>query len=206
MERSSLLIVGVGGHGKVVADAALESFARWHSISATDADDKKCVGFLIDGVPIVLAGMAKKHTSALVHISIGNNAWREKESIDWGVSRCVTIVHPRASVSKYAVIDAGCFVAAAAVVGPSAILSSGVIVNHSAVIDHDCVIGAYSHIAPNATLGGGVKIGNHVFVGSGSVVLPGLKIVDHVVVGAGAVVTKSIYSSGVYVGIPAKKI
>lgn len=206
MQLSSLLIVGVGGHGKVVADAVLESVARWHSISATDADEKKCIGFLIDSVPIVLAGMAKKLTNNLVHISIGNNAWREKESIDWGLSRCVTIVHPRASVSKNSEIDRGCFVAAAAVVGPSVFLSSGVIVNHSAVIDHDCVIGEYSHIAPNATLGGGVKIGNRVLIGSGSVVMPGLKITDNVVVGAGAVVTKSIYSSGVYVGIPAKKI
>ncbi len=206
MQLSSLLIVGVGGHGKVVTDAALESAVRWNLIAATDADDKKCFGHLLGDVPIVLADIAKHFTQHLVHIAIGNNVWREKESIAWGLSRCVTIVHPQARVSKHAEIGAACFIATAAVIGPCAVLSFGVIVNHGAVIDHDCEIGKYSHIAPNATLGGGVKVGNHVLIGSGSVVLPGLKVADRVVVGAGAVVTKNIDSSGVYIGIPARKI
>ena len=49
------------------------------------------------------------------------------------------------------------------------------------------------------------KIGNNVSIGSNSTILP-VSICDNVVIGAGSVVTKSINSSGTYVGNPAKKI
>lgn len=51
-----------------------------------------------------------------------------------------------------------------------------------------------------------VKIGNNVFLGANSVVLPGVTIGDNVIVGAGAIVTKNLESNGVYVGNPAKFI
>lgn len=47
-------------------------------------------------------------------------------------------------------------------------------------------------------------IGNNVFLGANSVVLPGIIIEDNVIVGAGAVVTKRLASNGVYAGNPAK--
>lgn len=49
-------------------------------------------------------------------------------------------------------------------------------------------------------------IGNNVFLGANSVVLPGVIIEDNVIVGAGAVVTKKLESNGVYAGNPAKYI
>lgn len=57
----------------------------------------------------------------------------------------------------------------------------------------------YTKISP-------VKIGNNVFVGAGSVILPGVTIEDNVIVGAGSVVTKNLQSGNVYVGVPATKI
>lgn len=51
-----------------------------------------------------------------------------------------------------------------------------------------------------------VNIGNNVFIGSGSIVLPGVNIGDNVIVGAGTVVTKDIPSGAVVVGNPAKVI
>jgi maltose O-acetyltransferase len=49
-----------------------------------------------------------------------------------------------------------------------------------------------------------VRIGNHVFIGAGSIILPGVTIGDHVIVGAGSVVTKDIPENSVYAGNPAK--
>lgn len=51
-----------------------------------------------------------------------------------------------------------------------------------------------------------IKIGNNVFIGSGSIVMPGVTIENNVVVGAGTIVTKSLKSNAVYVGNPARKI
>lgn len=49
-------------------------------------------------------------------------------------------------------------------------------------------------------------LGDRVFIGAGSIVLPGVTIGDDVIVGAGSVVTKSLPSNGVYAGNPARKI
>lgn len=57
----------------------------------------------------------------------------------------------------------------------------------------------YTRIAP-------VKIGNNVFVGGGSIILPGVTIEDNVIVAAGSVVSKNLKSGGVYAGSPASKI
>lgn len=51
-----------------------------------------------------------------------------------------------------------------------------------------------------------VQIGNNVFLGSGTIVLPGVRIDDNTIVGAGSVVPRSLIGGGIYVGNPAKKI
>ncbi len=56
------------------------------------------------------------------------------------------------------------------------------------------------------TMIGKVTIGNDVFIGADSIVMPGVTIGDKVVIGAGSIVTKDIPSNSVAVGSPAKVI
>ena len=58
----------------------------------------------------------------------------------------------------------------------------------------------------NYTKIGGVTIGNNVFIGADTVVLPGVTIGNNVVVGANSTVTHNIPENTVVVGSPAKKI
>lgn len=58
----------------------------------------------------------------------------------------------------------------------------------------------------NYTRVSNVKIGNKVFIGAGSIVLPGVTIGDNVVIGAGSIVSKDIPSNSLAVGSPAKVI
>ena len=51
-----------------------------------------------------------------------------------------------------------------------------------------------------------VDIGNNVFIGASTTVLPGVKIGDNVVIGAGSVVSKDIPAGSVAAGNPAKVI
>lgn len=53
---------------------------------------------------------------------------------------------------------------------------------------------------------GKVVIGDNVFVGMGSIILPGVTIGNNVVVGAGTVVSKDIPDNSVAVGAPMKII
>ena len=57
----------------------------------------------------------------------------------------------------------------------------------------------YTKIAP-------VTIGNRVFIGAGSVVLPGVSIGSDSIIGAGSVVTKDVPAGMVFAGNPAKEI
>ena len=51
-----------------------------------------------------------------------------------------------------------------------------------------------------------VTIGNNVFVGAGSIILPGVHIGNRVIIGAGSIVSKDIPDNSVAVGNPAKVI
>lgn len=51
-----------------------------------------------------------------------------------------------------------------------------------------------------------VTIGNNVFIGANSIVLPNVTIGDNVIIGAGSVVTKDIPDNSLVVGNPAKVI
>ena len=51
-----------------------------------------------------------------------------------------------------------------------------------------------------------IVIGNNVFIGANSVLLPGIKIGDNVIIGAGSIVSKNIPSNSIAVGNPCKVI
>jgi maltose O-acetyltransferase len=58
----------------------------------------------------------------------------------------------------------------------------------------------------NYTKIGLVDIGNNVFIGAGSIILPDVKIGNNVIIGAGSIVTKDIPDNSLVVGNPAKVI
>ena len=200
---TTLLILGAGGHGRVVADAALAQ-GRWAQVRVTDRDAVRVGEEVLPGLrvePLAEAVAASTH----VHVAIGSATSRQREcaAVDLPL---VSVIHPHASVSPHAVLGEGCFIAARAVVAPGARLGTSVIVNHAAVVDHDVQVGDFSHIAPGVTLGGKVQVGARVLVGAGANVLPGVRIADDVVVGAGAVVRGDIDAPGVHAGVPARRV
>ena len=199
-----LLVFGAGGHGRVVADAALAQ-GRWAQVRVTDRDagrvgEEVLPGLRVEALEQVLAACDE------VHVAIGSGVARAREVDAAARLPLATVTHPHASVSPYAGIGPGTFVAARAVVAPGARLGRGVIVNHGAVVDHDVQVGDFSHVAPLAALGGNVRVGQRVLVGAGASVLPGVRIADDVVVGAGAVVRDNLEAAGVYAGVPARRV
>jgi len=59
---------------------------------------------------------------------------------------------------------------------------------------------------PEYALIGRVTIGNNVFIGAGSIILPNVKIGSNVIIGAGSVVSRSIPDNCVALGSPARVI
>jgi maltose O-acetyltransferase len=51
-----------------------------------------------------------------------------------------------------------------------------------------------------------VRIGNKVFIGAGTIILPGVSVGDNVIIGAGSVVSQNIPTNSVAIGSPARVI
>lgn len=207
MHTKQIFLIGASGHGKVVLDAMLAGGGiPVENLHVRDGAEG-LLGTCILGCPIGTPEVTEEMVGHFFHLAIGDSYCRQRlwmELLELGAFP-YTVVHPRASISSYAVLREGSFAAAHAVVGPSSHVGMSVIVNHGAVIDHDCQVGDFSHVAPNATLGGGVKVGTGVLVGAGANVLPCVTIGDYAVIGAGAVVRNDVVAFETIVGVPGKK-
>lgn len=198
-------LIGAGGHGRVV-------FEAWQLTLGSDVqiavrDDNPRLATLL-GVAVQSPAIPDDSTELRAHVAIGHNPTRKRIGVALmaGRGKLEQILHPCASVSRYAAISDGVFVAANATISAGSHLHAGVIINHGAVVDHDCSVGAWSHIAPGAILGGGVSIGEGVLIGSGAVILSGLNIADGATIGSGAVVTRDVLEQQCWVGVPARNI
>nr|WP_245399645.1 acetyltransferase [Atopomonas sediminilitoris] len=163
------MIIGAGGHGKAVAEAALLS-GEWQRVAFVD--DRWPALRETFGWPVVsdLAGLAVlQDTVAGAIAAVGNNAVREQwvKAIRAAGLPLVTVVHPLACVSSSAVIGAGTAIMALAMVGVDAIIGEATIVNANATVDHDANLGDYAHLGVGVQLAGGVKIGTRVWLQAG---------------------------------------
>lgn len=80
------------------------------------------------------------------------------------------------------------------------------IFNIDTCIAHDSKIGDFNTINPGVKISGNNTIGNKSLFGVNSCTIENVSIGDEIVVGAGATVIRDIRDSGVYVGVPARKI
>ena len=201
-----LAILGASGHGKVVADTALQ--VGWSEVV-----------FFDDAWPRLTTNGAypvSGNTDSLLRtsdfngavVAIGNNQLRLEKSLQLLEAgfNLPALIHPRAYVAGDVVVEDGTVVFAGSVVQPGSTLGKAVIVNTGATVDHDCTIAAGAHIAPGAHLAGGVIIGKYTWVGIGASINQYLTIGEGVTIGAGAAVISDLPDGLTVVGVPATVI
>ena len=199
---------GAGGHGKVVADLLVSRGENEFAGFVDDCEElwgAKVMGFAVLGGGEWLQWEAGSARIAIA-LGVGDNAsrhWIAESCADWG-AEILTVMHPRAAVSRAARVGRGRVVMANATVNADAAVGDGVIVNSGAVVEHDVEVGEYAHVAPNAAMGGGSSLGAFSHLGIGATVLPCVHIGVRSVVGAGAVVVRNLPDEVVAIGIPAR--
>jgi sugar O-acyltransferase (sialic acid O-acetyltransferase NeuD family) len=200
-----LALLGAGGHGKVVADAALAG--DWASV--VFFDDSWPQRDRNGHWPIVgdeASLMAQLSVFDGVLVSLGDCAvrWNKQQALQAAGARMATVVHPGATVSRYARLGAGTVVMAGAVVNVDVEVGPAGIINTGATVDHDCRLAEAVHICPGAHLSGGVQVGRCSWVGVGAAVKQGMVIGHRVMVGAGAVVVGPVADGLTVMGNPAR--
>lgn len=201
----SVYLVGGGGHGRVVLDAALEAGLAITAI----VDPGLPIGHDLWGIRViggddVLAAAAPgsgwlNGIGANPRIAARRLVFEQMR----GQFHPVILRHPSATISKHTRLDPGVQVMAGAVVQSGCTIGENCVVNTGARIDHDCVIARHCFIAPGATLCGEVMLGEASFVGAGAVILPGLRVGSGAIIGAGAVVIADVPEGARVAGNPA---
>ena len=203
----TLLILAYGGHGRVVADTALD--CGYDTIAFLDDDSdtiSRSTPFPVLGPTRNMATLVERWPSAIAAIGDGSRRLTLFQDLKHARYATPSLIHPSAVVSRGALVGEGVFVAPGAIINTGARIADAVIINTGARIDHDCEIGAGTHIAPGATLSGNVVVGRTSWIGAGSSVRQGVRIGDNVMIGVGAAVVADIPNAGVYVGVPARAI
>lgn len=178
-----LLVIGAGGFGRSVAEAAL---AAGHTLAGF-ADDRFPDLAPIWGYPILskasdLSALEGRFETAIV--AVGDNARRMALSAAArriGL-RLVNVVHPRAIVSPSAVLGEGITLMAGAIVGCEARVGDGALVNAGAIVDHHAEVGAFAHLGVGACLPGGASLGASAWLKEGGCLQPGQRTEDGVVI------------------------
>lgn len=205
----TLILMGGGGHAKVVADVARSAgFSILGVLTPAGHDPAPDLVRLgaDDWIDQITPG-----SDVQFHIAMGPTpGTRSREDLFERLQTrglALPVIQASSAItSPTATAEAGTIIMHAAVVNASAAIGQNCIINTRAVVEHDSFIGDHTHVGPGALLCGGVHIGSSVLIGVGAVVLPGVRIVDDVTIGAGSVVTRSIDMPGTrWWGNPARK-
>lgn len=200
-----LAILGASGHGKVVAEIALD--CGWRDIAFyDDAWPELSTNGSYEVVGDTASLVRQVRDFDGVHVAIGNNRVRlEKyEYLRLQGAEFPILVHPRAVVSQSSSLGYGSVVMAGAVVNADTTISRACILNTGSSVDHDCIVGEGVHVSPGVNIAGGVILGNCSWIGIGAAVVQCTSIGSDVIVGAGSVVLNDIADGMCVVGVPAK--
>lgn len=201
---NSLIIIGAGGHGKVIADIAQSN--GYDKISFIDDKKKSFNCYKVVGT---LHNIEKLNLGDCEFIvAIGNNEAREniQKKLTARGFHITTLIHPSAVISPSVKIGRGTVIMANCVINAGSSIGEGCIINTSSTIDHDCIMHNYVHISPGVHVAGTVEVKDRTWIGIGSSIVNNIRICEDCIFGASSVVIEDIFISGTYVGIPVKKV
>lgn len=202
-----VVIIGAGGHAKVVLDACLSSGMPVRGfLDRTDAVTGPRALPILGGDDLLNDDSFRAGIAVMVGIGLPKPHRRVTDAALAAGARFARVIHASAIVSDTVEIGTGTFVNAGAVINADTRIADHCIVNTRVSIDHDCELGEFVNIAPGAVLAGGVRCGEGVFVGAGATVGPGVALGKGAVVASGAAVLHDVPPNTTVGGVPAKPI
>lgn len=161
--NKGLLIIGAGGHGKVVKEVA--EAVGYDKIVFLDDNSEEAVGKIADSKQFV-----QEYQAAFV--GIGNNKFRNEllQRLEQEGYEIPVLLHPTAYISKTAVIGKGTVVEPKAIVNANSKVGSGCIISVGAIVDHDVVLEDCVHVNAGAICKAGSFVAKETKLEAGQVV------------------------------------
>lgn len=163
-----IIILGDGGHAKVVKAAVIKHHGRVE-IHPWD--------FSLRVNDTVFFGMAMP-------------AHKRELAEKWGDIFSGTVHEAATALLNYPAHGMGLQAMAGSIIQVGCKIGKHVLINTGAQVDHDCVIGDYCHIGPGAILCGNVTLGEDCVIGAGAVVVQGVKLDAGTLIQAGSLVVR----------------
>ena len=165
-----LIILGAGGHGKVVADIAQQTNKYEKIFFLDDKSQESSVLGKCDEY------LKFKNEEIEMYPAFGNNKFRIEweEKLENNGIKLAKIIHSTAYISPLAKIEDGCIIMPYAVINTNVKIDKGCIINCGAIVDHDCILNKGCHLAPGAVVKGENTLPEYTKVDSGEVVSLGM--------------------------------
>ena len=189
-----IILIGFGGHAKVVTDTIEES-GRYRI--AGYIEKSSLPGESYRGYPVIgndddlqeLYDQGIRNAFVAVGFmgasDVRRELYRRLKQIGYTLP---IIVDESAVVARDATLGEGTYVGKNAVINANAAVGKMCIINTAAVVEHDGTVGEFSHLAIGSILCGNAAVGTDTFVGANATVIQGITVGSRTVIGAGTVV------------------
>ena len=205
----NLLIIGAGGCGREVLQWAKDINrveSRWNIKGflddASDAlDGKVCDVPLLAGIDDYPIAPDDEFVCC-----IGNSRTRKAvvEKLKAKGAIFTTVIHPTAVIAESSTIGEHCIIYPFALISDNATLGNGCIINMYSSVAHDSTLGEYCTISAHCDITGMCCLGDRVFMGTTSHMVPGSRIGTDAYICAGSTVMTRVRSGKKALGNPAR--
>lgn len=210
-----VIVVGSGGHAKVVIDILEEMIANGSNLEIIGITSNSLVtsefffGYEILGSDEIIEKYANDD-NYLAAMGLGgytDNLLRDKVFHyikSFGV-KFINVIHPSVIVSKSVKLGEGIVIFPGVVINTDVQIGDNSIIATSASIDHETIIDSNVLVSAGVTIGAYSKIGRGTLLALGAKVISGVVIGKNVLIASGAVVVSNIEDNKRVFGIPAKE-
>lgn len=209
-----VVILGAGGLARDVVDifqAMSESGEEKYEVLGYVVDSRYGTpGTIIYGKPILgdVNWLEPRVKEVRVISAVGASETRQEMSKRAALigADFINAIHPKAVLSPSVILGSGVVIKAGCLLASEVCLGNQVVLNLGCTIGHNTKIEDFVTVAAGVNIAGYVKIGRGCHLGLGCKIIEKLEIGDWAFIASGSVVTKNISSYTTVAGVPARPI
>ena len=208
--KKNLYLVGAGDLGREMESWLTlfpDFYGEWEIRGYLDQNPHALNGYPTDfkviGNPLEFQYMPDDHVVMCVTNTVSklNLVTKLKGKVQF-----FTYIAPNAILGKFTSIGEGVIVCPNVCIMTNTRIDEFVFINAGTQIGHDCIVGAYSSLMAHVNLGGPVILGERVYMGTNSTIIPRINVGDDVKIGTGSIVIRNLKRAGTYFGNPASLV